>query len=371
MAATIKCDTLQNTSSATANVTLDGSGNATVGNNLTITGQTIPSSSFKRNRIINGNMQVWQRATTYTGTPSSATYTTVDRWACYCAASTTYSQSTSVPTTAGSLFQYSLKAQRPAAAVTTNPIFVVQAIESINCYDLASSSVTYSFWLKAGANFSGGTVSTYVNTGTAADQGVSGAILGTWTGVTSPVVSTITPTTTWTKYTATGTFGSGVLEAALLFYFTPSGPAGADDSIYITGVQLEVGSAATPYERQIYSDQLAQCQRYYYKMLPGGAFVPFGVGYCTATTSATSITIFPVTLRVAPTALEQSGTASDYRVYTNAGTTCSSVPAIASGSGSVFSVSTVFTVVSGLTAGDGSYNQSLTSAAYLAWSAEL
>jgi hypothetical protein len=39
------------------------------------------------------------------------------------------------------------------------------------------------------------------------------------------------------------------------------GTAGA--TFYITGVQLEVGTKATPYEMQIYSDQLAQCQRYY------------------------------------------------------------------------------------------------------------
>ena len=74
----LKVDTIQNPSSATVNLTLDTSGNVTVGGNLTTTGSLagnptttgtyVMGSSFLRNRIINGNMYVAQRGTSATVT---------------------------------------------------------------------------------------------------------------------------------------------------------------------------------------------------------------------------------------------------------------------------------------------------------------
>ena len=62
---------------------------------------------------------------------------------------------------------------------------------------------------------------------------------------------------------------------------------------YVTGVQLEVGSKATPYEMQIYSDQLAQCQRYYYQ-----GFFLAGIWGGTAVQGLFSV---PVPMRTTPT----------------------------------------------------------------------
>ena len=45
----------------------------------------------------------------------------------------------------------------------------------------------------------------------------------------------------------------------------PTGTAGADDSIYITGVQLEKGSTVTSFDYRPYGTELALCQRYYEK----------------------------------------------------------------------------------------------------------
>ena len=324
MAATIKCDTLQNTSSATANVTLDGSGNATVGNNLTVTGQTIPSSSFKRNRIINGNMQIWQRSTAPAAANlTSWTYNSVDRYVFLSGASTslTVSQNTSVPT---GLFQYSTKLQRTAANTGTSPLYIYQIIESVNCYDLAGQTVTFSFYAKRGTDFSAASsaIGIGVQTGTVADQG--SATIGSWTGFAAPISNVTAITTTWTRYSFTGTIGAGVLEVGVYVTFTPTGTAGADDSIYVTGMQLEVGSAATPYERQIYSDQLAQCQRYCYQILSNGAsnggaagFVGVGTGATSGGLSRATATL-PVLMRSSTPSLTLSNvstTGTDLRVW--------------------------------------------------------
>ena len=66
-------------------------------------------------------------------------------------------------------------------------------------------------------------------------------------------------------------------------------------------VQLEPGTIATPYERQIYSDQLAQCQRYYYKLKAATAFTNGGVGRAYSTTNCQAFMALPVSMRGAPT----------------------------------------------------------------------
>jgi hypothetical protein len=79
---------------------------------------------------------------------------------------------------------------------------------------------------------------------------------------------------------------------------------------------------------------------------------------------------FPVSMRIAPTALEQSGTATDYSVrHAGTFTACSSVPTFFNASKN--SASTQLTVASGLTAGQGSFLRPVNTSAYLAWSAEL
>jgi hypothetical protein len=146
----------------------------------------------------------------------------------------------------------------------------------------------------------------------------------------------------------------------------------ASATLYITGVQLEIGVSATTFDVRSYGTELSLCQRYYYKIKAEAIATTFGAGYCSSTTTVTCTTPFPVTMRIAPTALEQSGTATDYRVVSGGGsTTCSAVPVLNASTGSPYSTNSQFTVASGLTTGQGAYNQALTSSAYLAWSAEL
>jgi hypothetical protein len=212
-----------------------------------------------RNRIINGDMRIWQRDTSFSVGLTSFTYT-ADRFKAYSGnTSTTVSRSTSVPTG----FQYSYKLQRPSGNTGTNTILATQIIETANCYDLAGQSVTLSFWVRSGANYSGTNLTVTVNTGTVADEGGNPFA---FTGLATPISNTTyTPTATWSKVTFTGTVASNVLEAAVAIQFVGTGTAGADDSIYITGVQLEAGSTATDFERRPIGTETMLCQRYYEK----------------------------------------------------------------------------------------------------------
>ena len=142
----------------------------------------------------------------------------------------------------------------------------------------------------------------------------------------------------------------------------------------ITGIQLEVGefSSATlpPFQHESFGDNLARCQRYYFKQQATKADDFFGSGYVSSSGGALSFNTFPVQMRTTPSALEQSGTAGDYRVaYRGTTKTCDAVPAISGAS--IWGARTSLSVSSGLTTGDGCMARSTNSDAFLAWSAEL
>ena len=145
-----------------------------------------------------------------------------------------------------------------------------------------------------------------------------------------------------------------------------------DATFEITGVQLEVGEAATKFEHKTYAEELRRCQRYYYKINPAAAgepivdsaWTPFG-------NKAEGVTVFPVDMRAAPTALEQSGTASDYYILSGSSSeTCSAVPIFTKASQRA--VKTEFEVSGGpWNAGHACLPSNKTTSGFLAWSAEL
>lgn len=265
--------------------------NVAITNNAIYINNNAVSPLATRNRIINGGMDVWQRATApAAGTLAAWTYNSVDRWGFYSGpVSATVSRNTSAP----SGFLYSTKFQRTAGQTGTEVHLMQQVIESINCFDLSSQSVTLSFWARAGANFSASSnnIIVQIRTGTVADQAINSA---SWTGLATPLNVNQTISTTWTKYTFTTTLGAGVLEASVVLGFTPTGTAGADDSIFVTGVQLELGSVASPFERRSYGQELALCQRYYTKSYQQNVAPGTAVGQSITNVGNTGI-IFTVT----------------------------------------------------------------------------
>ena len=153
----------------------DSSGNTTTVNSIAInmSGNSITPYQGMRNRLINGDMMIWQRGTSFSlpsGGISSANNYTADRWICYSGGSSpghTVTRSTDVPS---SDFQYSLKNQRNSGNTSTGSVYSVQFVESVNCFDLSNKMCTLSFWAKAGLTYSGtnGFLNVAVGTGTTA-----------------------------------------------------------------------------------------------------------------------------------------------------------------------------------------------------------
>ena len=139
-------------------------------------------------------------------------------------------------------------------------------------------------------------------------------------------------------------------------------------TFYITGVQLEVGSVATPYERQIYSDQLAQCQRYYQRLSVGSGGSNFAFpGFNNSTTNGYHAVTY-TTKRVAPT-VSLSGVA-DFAVRIPGGSNVA-ITAVTFIGNTVDTAWISTTVASGLVSGDGNFLVNLISDPYIDSSAEL
>jgi hypothetical protein len=204
---------------------------------------------------------------------------------------------------------------------------------------------------------------------TGTDQNITGA----YTGAVGLGGQNNTLTTTWQRFTMTVSIASTATEIALLLAHTPTGTASTNDYYEITGVQLEVGSVATPFSRNgaTIQGELAACQRYYYRYQSSAVASPFGPGFADSSTVALINHKFPVIMRTAPTALEQSGTAGDYSVRraTGTNTVCNSVPVYATSD--VDSANILLNFASGLTAGQGLGGRSVNTSAYFGWSAEL
>ena len=120
-------------------------------------------------------------------------------------------------------------------------------------------------------------------------------------------------------------------------------------TFYITGVQLEAGSAASPFEYRSYGTELALCQRYCQVIT--GVNYPLCTGLSYTTVSSNGVIALPVTMRTAPTPTYAGAT--DFVVTTGGGTgiSCTVVANF------VYSPNTLEftgTVASGLTVGQAS-----------------
>ena len=305
----------------------------TSGSNVTINGITPASTGSLglRNLIINGAMQVAQRGTSLSLAHDGTTngYLT-DRFRVALSGTDQYDCTVTQSTDAPEGFASSLLITTGTAETTVDAAeygSIQHRIEAQNMQLLSSGTsdaktTTLSFWVKSSQT---GTyvVSIYKNDSTArgitatyaistadtweyktltfaGDTDSSGGIdndngLGwivSWVlGAGSDYTST--DSTSWIDYVNAG-FAYGQTTNGVL--------TTANATFAITGVQLEVGSVATPFEHRSYGDELARCQRYFYKWERENGQGQLGqVQVYSGTQAWGRLLVFPVRMRTSPT----------------------------------------------------------------------
>jgi len=279
MPALLKTTQIQEPSSATVNLTLDTLGNAS------FAGMPYGASSFLRNRIINGDMRIDQRNAGASVTPASGAYT-LDRWAVEMsqASKFTVQQNAGSVTPPTGFSNYLGITSTSAYTVGASEYFVIgQAVEGFNSADFAwgsasAQTVTLSFWVRSSltGTFGGTLLSNLAGRNYVFSYTINAA--NTWEQKT--VTITGDTSGTWLTNNGAGVYvrfcigaGASVVGSAGSWSATVNRSVTGQTSVvgtngatfYITGVQLEQGSVATPFERRLYGQELALCQRYYTK----------------------------------------------------------------------------------------------------------
>jgi hypothetical protein len=351
-------------------------------------GVTFPDSSLQaaaaspnvlKNRIINGAMTIAQRGTSFSfGSGGGALYYGTDRfytddynWSA--GSNITISQDTTVYPTG---FNYSYKWANGATGLTFGSggyQRIGTRIEGYNLADAYSSIVTLSFWVRSS------TVGTYTilctNNATSYQRYIeityTISVANTWEYKSVQInLATATSAGTWNTTNGMALDISWMLgaasnrtgDAALNTWITESGTYNwqssssvqlatiANSTFYITGVQLEVGSTATPFERRLYNQELANCQRYFEVISNLGAtYSGGGIGQASSTTRAYIQIPLKVNKRASPSL---SFTTAGNFILTNNANAGLTVTSLAQDTVGPYSISCEANVASGLTAGN-------------------
>jgi len=284
-----------------ARLAVGSNGETLVADSSTSTGLRY-QAPVNANPVINSAFQVWQRGTSF----STASVYTADRWY-WGGGGNAISRQTTSDTTNLPNIQYCARVGRSAGNTGTGTVYFANSFESVNSIPYAGKTVTVSFYARKGADYSGSgsTVNLNLTSGTGTDQNI---IVG-YTGGSTVNAYNAALTTTWQRFTFSGTVPTNCNELAMYFSYTPVGTAGAADYFETTGVQIEVGSVATPFKTYAGTIQgeLAACQRYYWTAASGTSYTLCPAFYYNAS-YAQGIIPFPVTMRTAPSLIATSGT---------------------------------------------------------------
>jgi len=319
MMSTLKVSNINNPSASTGGISIDSSGSLS---------GALPYPN--RNLLYNGAMQIHQRGTSTTGITTGG-YFTADRWELALTSLGTWTQSSENDAPTGSGFRKSTKLlcttadAAPAAAdfMIFSQKLEGQDVQRIRKGTSAAEQLTVSFWVKS--NVTGTYVSRLVDVDNSRQVCAAYSISasGTWEKktITFPADTTGafdndnalslscqfwlgagtdstsgTLQTTWAAVVnANRAVGQTNLAAATNNYWQ------------ITGVQLETGPVATPFEFKSFGQELRECQRYYTHSnspQPFSATSSLGAGIVSrpiyTNFAATGFTAFPVPMRTTP-----------------------------------------------------------------------
>ena len=260
---------------------------------------------FTRNALINGSMDIWQRGTSNTSPTTTTQFYAADRWNFFrSVAGATVTQQATNDTTNLPQVQYCIRVARDSGNSATNVIGLYQNLENVTSTPMIGQTVVMSFYARKGANYSAATLDATIASGTGTNENQINGLTGSATVATSGV----TLTTTWQRFTVTGTVASSAKQLGVKFLYTPVGTAGANDYYEITGVQLEQGNQASPLARagSTYATELAACQRYYYRNSDSttnyASFIPAAI--TANTTQSDAYLSLPVTMRTKPSSVD-------------------------------------------------------------------
>jgi hypothetical protein len=263
-------------------------------------GEVLTNSQIgRKNIIINGAMQVAQRGTSSSGLgATTAGYTTLDRYAAYAGADATagrYTMSQSAVTDLEG-FSNALKIDCTTADTSIaagEALLIQQGVEGFNLQQLKATSTTtraftLSFYAKSNASRA---IATEINITNGTNKSAS---------------KLHTIGTSWARYTFTvpaasstqidndntnemqvnfwlhagSTYSGGTMSETLAPITNANRAAGigsifssTDNTLEITGIQLEVGSVATPFEHRSFGEELALCSRYFWRQYYSGSNV--------------------------------------------------------------------------------------------------
>ena len=277
------------------------------------TGPTSYGLTSGKNAFINSNFGVWQRGTSISIAGGTSNTYTSDRFALTVQANqaSTVSRQATNDTTNLPTIQYCARVQRNFGQTGTGSMIFGQSLETSNSLRFAGQTVTLSFYARAGSNYSptSSVLTANIYTGTGTDQN---RVSASYTGDVQALTTNATLTTTWQRFSVSGSIAATATELAVIFVSSMTGTAGTNDYYEVTGVQIENGSTVTTFQTATGTIQgeLAACQRYLPSVPAVGGDT--AMGQCFSTTQALIVIPFQVTPRVAPTGV--TVTAGNFQV---------------------------------------------------------
>jgi hypothetical protein len=291
--------------------------------------------------IINGAMQVAQRGTS-TASITGNGYYTADRWQAFLTTLGTWTQSVENDAPTGSGFRKSLKMlcttadASPAAGdvLTINQRFEGQNLQQFLKGTSSAKQFAVSFWVKS--NVTGTYILELLDIDNSRQVSASYtvAVSGTWekktivfpadttgafdndNGQSFQVIFRLGAGSTYTSGTLNTTWAS--ITEANRAVGQVNVAAAINNYWQVTGVQLEVGSVATPFEFEQISQTLAKCLRYAFNFGVASGKMGFPA-VCRSTTAADALVIFPVEMRTNPSA-PASTSGNSFGVFTTTDT---------------------------------------------------